>query len=70
MPSFFALALRAMTQPSLLLDPFCHRGKTDIHSLSGIRDGVVLIDNQLSGFAFEFRTKISSFHWCTYIVLR
>lgn len=43
--------------------PFSHRKKNNIHSLSGVRNGVMLIDNLLSGFAFEFSTEVSSFHW-------
>lgn len=64
---FWRFALTLVTQ---LFDPFRHREKTNIHCLNSVRDGVILVDNQLSGFAFEFRTKISSFHWCTCVVLR
>lgn len=31
---------------------------------------VVLVNDQLSGFAFEFRIKMSSFHWCTCVVCK
>ncbi|ADD59698.1 hypothetical protein G2583_pO550041 (plasmid) [Escherichia coli O55:H7 str. CB9615] len=62
-PQGFSLTL--ITQ---VFDPSCHRGKADIHSFGGICHCVVLVNNQLSGFSFEFRTKISSFHLRTCIV--
>ena len=44
-----------------LFDPSCHCGKVDIHSFGGICHRVVLVNNQLSGFAFKLCAEISFF---------
>lgn len=40
------------------------------HSFGGICHRVVLVNNQLSGFAFKLCAEISFFHWSTCVVLR
>ncbi len=54
----FGGALTLITQ---LFDPSCHCGKADIHSFRGICLRVVLVNNQLSGFAFKLCAEISFF---------
>ncbi|RDP42515.1 hypothetical protein C4A55_04610 [Escherichia coli] len=38
--------------------PSCHCGKADIHSFVGICHRVVLVNNQLSEFAFKLCAEI------------
>ena len=64
---FWCFALTLITQ---LFYPSCHCGKADIHSFGGICHRVVLVNNQLSGFAFKLCAEISFFHWSTCVVLR
>lgn len=52
----------ALTLITQLFDSSWHRGKANTYSFDGISHCVVLVNNQLSGFTFECRTKISSFH--------
>ncbi len=61
---FWCFALTLITQ---LFDPSCHCGKANIHSFGGICHRVVLVNNQLSGFAFKLCAEISFFslkHLC------
>ncbi|VCZ65876.1 hypothetical protein BANRA_05449 [Escherichia coli] len=53
---FWCFALTLITQ---LFDPSCHCGKANIHSFGGICHRVVLVNNQLSGFAFKLCAEIS-----------
>lgn len=48
--AFGGFALTLITQ---LFDPSCHCGKADIHSFGGICHHAVLVNTQLSGFAFK-----------------
>lgn len=65
--AFWCFSLTLITQ---LFDPSCHCGKANIHSFGGICHRVVLVNNQLSGFAFKLCAEISFFHWSTCVVLR
>ena len=48
-----------LTLITQLFDPSCHCGKANIHSFGGICHRVVLVNNQLSGFAFKLCAEIS-----------
>ena len=53
---FWCFVPKLITQQ---FDPSCHCGKADIHSFGGICHRVVLVNNQLSGFAFKLCAELS-----------